>query len=152
MFRRSLLVLGLGCCFGSMLAGGQPGGRPNVLVMDSASAGPNLPYTVKLEVTVENRGSRPSPPGMVEVTMRPRVASGSRPKSSEPTMFDPLTDSQPFPPLQPSERKTLTFTTPYQANSPFKNMRGSFKTNNIDPTGGDVTVQVTTKLTLPPTP
>lgn len=148
VLRRVVLTVAAASLFGVLAGGAQPGARPNVVVFDSASTSPNFPYAVKLEVTLENRGQAASPPGRVEVTMRPRVSAGSRPKTSEPTMFDPVTESQEFPALQPNERKTITFNTPYQSRNAFKSMRGSFKTNNIDPTGGDVSVGVTTRVTF----
>ena len=142
MKRRSIFtLLTVGCV--SWLALAQPDAPPLLQTSGSASTSLNSPYAISLEVIVENRGKGPSKDGMVEVTMKPQGAMGSRPKSSVPTMFDPLTDSQPLPALQPGEKKSFTFKTPYYCNSSFKNVRGSFKTSNIDPTGSDVSVGLT---------
>ena len=95
---------------------------------------------------MENRGQADSKDANLELLLKPQGALGSRPKSDVPTMFDPVSQAQPLPALKPGEKKTFSFSTPYQANSSFKNRTGSFKANNVDPTGGDTTISMTTAI------
>jgi hypothetical protein len=147
MKRRHVLVAGLGWMFGVLLAQAQPGaGKPNLLVIDSASTPPNFPYAVTVSVTVENRGQAASEAGTLDLTLTPRGTGRPKSRPGDLTMWDPVVSSQELPALPPGQKTTLTFSTPYQARNSFKSMRGSFKANNIEATGGDVTVGVTTRL------
>lgn len=144
MQRRLFLPLLGVAVLGGWLAQAQPTPRPNLFVTASASTPQNkTPYTISVEVTVENRGQADSPAGNLELLLKPAGTSANKPKSDVPTMADPVSQAQPLPPLKPGEKKVVTFGTPYSANSAFRNRTGSFKANNIDPTGGDTTVTMT---------
>ena len=137
MKRRSLLMLLTTACLGwGAIAQAQ---QPYMFTQCSASTSSGGIYAVSVEVTVENRGKVPNKEGKVELVLTPHAPIG-RPKSDVPTMWDPVTDSQDLPVLQPGERKTYTFKTPYTCQNSFKNSRGSFKVSNVDPTGSDVSV------------
>lgn len=144
MNRRGLIVLlAVSLLGGYVGAQGQP--KANLLLQATASTPPDFPFKVTVEVVAENRGQAPSEAGDLQLTLRPQVSRGSKPKSDVPTMWDPVTESQPLPALQPGERKVLTFETPFQARNSFKNARSSFKANNIDATQADVSVQMLLK-------
>lgn len=147
MIRRQALVVGLGWMCGILLAQAQPGaGKPNLFITDSASTPSNFPYAVTVSVTVENRGQAASEPGTLDLTLTPRGTGRPKSKPGDLTMWDPVVSSQEVPALPPGQKTTLTFGTPYQARNSFKSMRGSFKANNIEATGGDVSVGVSTRL------
>jgi len=139
MKRRFLILALAGAVLG--LARAQ---QPYLFTQCVTSTTPNPAYEVSVEVTVENRGKEPSKPAKLELVMTPRVPGG-RPKSTEPTMWDPAKETQDLPELKPGERKSFTFKTRYAASSAYKNARGSFKVSNIDPTGD---VQVTPTVTI----
>lgn len=142
MNRRHLFTLLCTALAGGMLAQAQPGGRPNLFVSASASTPQDrTPYTISVDVTVENRGQADGPAGSLELTLKPSGSAANKPKGDgSPTMWDPVVQSQPLEALKPGTKKVIHFNTPYSANSAFKNRSGSFKCNNIDATGGDVTV------------
>jgi len=147
MKRRLLFPLIAVALTGAWLAQAQPGARPNVFITASASTPQNrTPYTISVDVTLENRGQGDSGAGTLELVLKPQGSSANKPKSDTATMWDPVSQSQPMPPLKPGEKKVVQFNTPYSANSAFKNRTGSFKCNNIDPTGGDTTVTMTATL------
>lgn len=142
--KRRLFFPLIAAALAGALAQAQPGPRPNVFITASASTAQNrTPYTVSVEVTVENRGQAESPAGNLELVLKPQVSSANKPKSDTATMWDPVNQGQPLAPLKPGEKKVITFNTPYSANSAFRNRTGSFKCNNIDPTGGDTTITIT---------
>ncbi len=144
MNRRLVLTLIGAATMGGWWAQAQPAARPNLFVTASASTPQNAtPYTISVEVTVENRGQAESPAANLELVLKPAGTSANKPKSNVPTMWDPVTDGQAVPALKPGEKKVFSFRTPYSANSSFKNRTGSFKANNIDATGGDTTVSIT---------
>lgn len=144
MNRRGLLMaLAATVLGGYVWAQGQP--KANLLLQATASTPSAFPYRITVEVVAENRGQAASEAGSVELTLKPQVSRGSKPKSDVPTMWDPVSESQPLPALQPGERKVLTFETPFQARNSFKNARSSFKANNIDATQADVSVQMSLK-------
>ena len=146
MNRRSLFtVVGL-ALVGAGLVQAQPTPRPNLFVSAAASTPRDAPFVITVDVTVENRGQADSKEANLELLFKPQAAMGSKPKSDVPTMFDPVTQAQPLPALKPGEKKSFSFRTNYQANSSFKNRSGSFKANNIDPTGGDPTIQLTATI------
>ena len=124
----------------------QTGARPNVLVLSSASTESQFPFKVSVQVQVENRGGAASQPGKLELVLTPQVSAGSKPKSDVPTMWDPLVQDQEVPALQPGESKVLTFTSHFQARSAFKNQRSSFRCNNVDPAGQDISVRIQANL------
>jgi hypothetical protein len=147
MNRRLVLSLIGAAMVGGWWAQAQPAPRPNLFVTAAASTPQNkTPYTISVEVTVENRGQADSPAGDLELVLKPSGSSANKPKSNVPTMWDPVNQSQPVPALKPGEKKVVTFSTPYSANSAFKNRTGSFKANNIEPTGGDTTVTMSTNV------
>lgn len=147
MNRRNLFTAVGVALMGGWLAQAQPTPRPNLTVQASASTPQNkTPYTISLDITVENRGQADSPDSTLQVVLKPQGSSSNRPKSDVPTMFDPVTLSERVPALKPGEKKVFNLQTPYSANSAFRNRTGSFKANNVDPTGGDTTISVTTSV------
>ncbi|MBX3169404.1 MAG: hypothetical protein KF760_18535 [Candidatus Eremiobacteraeota bacterium] len=144
MKRRLFLPLIGVALLGGWLAQAQPTPRPNLFITASASTPQSrTPYTISVEVTVENRGQADSTAGNLELVLKPSGSSANKPKSDVPTMWDPFSQAEPLPALKPGEKKVVNFGTPYAANSAFRNRTGSFKANNIDPTGGDTTVTMT---------
>lgn len=135
--RRCLLSLSTLCLL--LVATARAEEKPYLFGQAAASTATAGVYKVSVEVTVENRGKVASKEGKVELVLKPS-GSGNRPKGG---MWDPLVKSQDMPALQPGERKTFTFETDYISKYTFKNQRGSFKVNNVDPTGSDVTVSAT---------
>lgn len=144
MNRRGLILFVAVTLLGGYV-GAQVQPKANVLLQATASTPSNFPYRIGVEVVAENRGQAASEAGKLELTLRPQVSRGSRPKSDVPTMWDPVVESQDLPALQPGERKVFTFETPFQARNSFKNARSSFKANNIDATQADVSVQMILK-------
>ncbi|MBT9582453.1 hypothetical protein IV102_03820 [bacterium] len=140
MNRRSLLTLITTAWLGAGMALAQ---EPYLYVQSAASTTTGGSYAVSVEVTVENRGKVASKESIVELVLKPQ---GKGPKSSVPTMWDPDTQTQDLPVLQPGERKSFKFQTPYLSKNTFKNVRGSFKVNNIDATGSDVSVGSTVNI------
>ena len=140
MNRRSLLTLITAAWLGAGMAMAQ---EPYLNVQCAASTTTGGVYAVSVEVTVENRGKVASKESIVELVLKPQ---GKGPKSSVPTMWDPETQTQDLPVLQPGERKSFMFKTPYLSKNTFKNVRGSFKVNNIEATGGDVSVGSTVNI------
>ncbi|MBS2035894.1 hypothetical protein JST97_12975 [bacterium] len=147
MNRRHLFTLLCTALAGGWLAQAQPSPRPNLFVSAAASTPQDrTPYTISVDVTVENRGQADSPAGNLELVLKPAGSSANKPKSDGPTMWDPVVEAQPIEPLKPGAKKVIHFSTPYSANSAFKNRTGSFKCNNIEATGGDVTVTMTATI------
>lgn len=147
MKRRLLFPLIAVALTGAWLAQAQPTPRPNLFITASASTPQNrTPYTISVEVTVENRGQADSAAGNLELILKPQGSAANKPKSDTATMWDPVNQAQPMTALKPGEKKVVQFSTPYSANSAFRNRSGSFKCNNIDPTGGDTTVTMTATL------
>ena len=147
MKRRLFFPLIAAALAGAWLAQAQPAPRANVFITAAASTPQNkTPYTISVEVTVENRGQADSNAGNLELILKPQGSTANKPTSSVPTMWDPVSQSQPLPVLKPGEKKVLQFGTPYASSSSFRNRSGSFKVSNIDPTGGDVTVTMTATL------
>ncbi len=143
MNRRLFLPLLGVALLGGLLAQAQPTPRANLFITASASTPKDAPYSISVEVTVENRGQADSPAGNLELVLKPAGSSAGKPKSDVPTMTDPVSQAQPLPPLKPGEKKMFSFGTPYSASSSFRNRTGSFKANNIGPTGSDTTVTMT---------
>ncbi|MFN8609081.1 MAG: hypothetical protein U0931_16215 [Vulcanimicrobiota bacterium] len=147
MNRRHIFTLLCSALAGAWLAQAQPAPRPNLFVSAAASTPQDrTPYRISVDVTVENRGQADAPAGNLELVLKPSGSSASKPKSDTPTMWDPVVQAQPIEALKPGAKKVIHFETPYSANSAFKNRSGSFKCNNIDATGGDVTVTMTTAV------
>ena len=131
--KRLVLSLSLVCL---VCLPGRTEDKPYLFAQAAASTTTTGVYKVSVDVTVENRGKVASKEGKVELVLKPSGAS-SHPKGG---MWDPLQKTQDLPARQPGERKTFNFETDYFSKYTFKNQRGSFKVNNIDPTGIDVTV------------
>jgi hypothetical protein len=147
MNRRHLFTLLWTALASGWLAQAQPVARPNLFISAAASTPQDrTPYTISVDVTVENRGQAEAPAGSLELTLKPAGSSANKPKSTAPTMWDPVVQAQPIESLKPGAKKLIHFNTPYSANGSFKNRSGSFKCNNIDPTGGDVTVTMTATI------
>ena len=141
--KRFLLSLSLVCLVGLHVRAEE---KPYLYAQAAASTSTTGVYKVAVDVTVENRGKVASKEGKVELVLKPAGASG-HPKGG---MWDPLVKTQDMPALQPGERKTFSFETDYISKYTFKNQRSSFKVNNIDPTGIDITV--TTSVNTIPNP
>lgn len=101
---------------------------PPVMSGTTATAQGDVRRPVVVEVTVENRGKEPSDPAVATVHFTPKVRGGGG-----DTLKDPLDLRQQVPPLQPGERKVVTFATPYESRNAFRNQRGTFRAFNIDP-------------------
>jgi hypothetical protein len=144
MYRRAFLIAFGTLCWCGGLSAEPNKPRPNLFVTTSASTQPD--WKVVVEATVENRGQVASDVGKLEITFKPQVSRSSRPKGSEATMADPFVEEQEIPAMEPGEKKVLTFATSYISKNSFKNARGSFKASNVDPTGSDVNVSVSTRI------
>ena len=119
--------------------------QPNLFVTTSATTQPD--WKIVITATIENRGQASSEEGkQLEVTFKPQMSRSNRGNSKEPTMADPFVEVQPIPAIEPGQKVDLTFSTQYLSKSQFKNVRGTFKASNVDPTGSDVNVQVHTKI------
>lgn len=113
-------VLVLRCAVGA-----QPAARAYLVAVAAASTPPDgPPFPISVDVTVENRGQAESASGNLELVLKPAVSSASKPKGDTPTMWDPVSQSQPLSALKPGERKVFHFTTSYQCNAAFKNRTG----------------------------
>lgn len=141
--KRFLLSIGALCLAGALARADD---KPYLYTQFAASTATTGVFKVGVDVTVENRGKSASKEGKVELTLKP-TGAGSHPKGG---MWDPLVKTQDMPALQPGERKSFTFETDYISKYTFKNQRGSFKVNNVDPTGIDVTVSATVKTIANP--
>ena len=140
--RRFILPLFL--CAAAALA------APNVVASSvAAEASGDVVRQVNVVVLVENKGNEASPPGVVTLVLTPKVSPSQKSKTGD-SMTDPFTLSQPIGPLQPNEKKPVDFKTPYQTRNSFKGQRGTFRANNIDPTGGDTVVTFSASVKLEP--
>lgn len=96
---------------------------------------PNVaPFPVRVSILVVNYTRQPTPAGTVVLELTPRVASGTRPKTAGPHIWDPMVLEEEVPVLQPGETHKLVLPTPYFAATQQIDRRTSFQANNLGPT------------------
>lgn len=108
------------------------------LVAATATAEGDVRKPVVIEVKVSNRGKAPTAQANLVVVCTPKVSGASR--GGGDTLQDPMELAQMVPPLQPGEEKVLQLRTPYESAGAFRGRRGTFRANNISPTG-EVTIE-----------
>jgi hypothetical protein len=121
----------------------------NFRVDASASAQGDVRRPVVVDVTVTNNGKEPLR-GYAIVKFTPKVSSADRVKGGNTDVQEARQPVQ----LEPGAKQVVSFSTPFESASSFKGRKGSFRANNISPTG-EVTIDFAGRLEVvaaPPNP
>lgn len=104
--------------------------QSNYRVDAAASAQGDVRRPVVVDVTVSNNGKEPLR-GFAILKFTPKVSSADRVKGG---ITDVQETRQPIQ-VEAGGKQVVSFNTPFESASSFKGRKGSFRANNISPTG-----------------